>query len=119
MTKTYIKYNSNEPIQIGDLISLKDNNTVTRSYQNFNKKPDTKIIGICKSIQDDQIEVQTSGQIDVNIIGISSIGSMVTASNQPGKGKIMRYEQEAKMFNIRPIGKIIKLYNDLNKVTIL
>lgn len=120
MATIYTKYDISEPIQVGDLISLKDNNTVTRSFQWYNKKPDTRIIGVCTKLNDDNtIEVQNEGQVDVNIIGLSSLGSMITASDEPGKGKIMRYQQESRMFNIRPIGKIIKVYNNLNKVTVL
>jgi hypothetical protein len=119
MNSFYEKSNYNENIQVGDLISLKDDNTVIRSYQNYNKRPDTRIIGVCVDVIDNQIEVQQEGIVTINIVGLSSIGSLVTASEIPGKARVLKYEQEQRMFNIRSIGKIINLYNDLSKVDIL
>lgn len=119
MNSFYEKSNPNENIQVGDLISLKDDNTVIRSYQNYNKRPDTRIIGVCVDVIDNQIEVQQEGIVTINIVGLSSIGSLVTASEIPGKARVLKYEQEQRMFNIRSIGKIINLYNDLSKVDIL
>lgn len=116
----YIKYDLTEPIQVGDLISIKEDNTVVRSFNNYNKKPDTHIIGICTNInEDNSIEVLQQGVVDINVNGIVCIGDKITASNIPGEGCAIRYEQEERMFNIRSIGKVIQLYNDLNKVKVL
>ena len=111
------KYN-NEDIQIGDLISLKDNKAI-RSIFVWNKKPDKNMIGVCTNIHNDEIEVATQGIADINVIGSIAIGDEIGASEIPGKGRSIKYIQEKDMFNIRSIGKVIYLYKDLSKARIM
>ena len=118
MQNTYVKYDINESIEIGDLVSLKDDKVI-RSYQNYNKKPDIKIIGVCKDVRNDLVLVQQSGICIINIVGAYGISSMVTASEIPGKGRALKYEQEKRMFNLRSVGKVIEIYNDEHKAKIL
>ena len=118
MKNTYIKYNEEENFDIGDLVSLKDGKVI-RSYQNYNKKPDKNIIGVCIAVRDNVIEVQQSGICIINIIGAYGISSMITASEVPGKGRALKYEQEKRIWNIRSIGKVIEIYNDEHKAKVL
>jgi len=117
--QTYTKNDSQEDIEVGDLISITPDGTVTRSYQYYNKKPDTTIIGIATKVNKKQVEVEDSGIVDVNIIGSIGVGERVTASKIPGKGATLKYTQEQKIWNIRSIGKVIGLYNDRYKVKVL
>ena len=116
---TFIKYNKNEPIEIGDLISLRPDKSVVRSYQKDSKNVDENIIGVCTEVNHNQIEVQQEGYVIINIEGLYSIGSMVTASNIPGKAKALRYLQEKRLYNLREVGKVIEIYNDIKKAKIL
>ena len=111
------RYN-NEDIQIGDLISLKDNKAI-RSIFVCNKRPDKNIVGICTNIHSNEIEVTTQGIVNINVIGSVAIGDEIGASEIPGKGRSIKYIQEKDMFNIRSVGKVIYLYKDLTKARIL
>ena len=119
MKQTYNKDNTKEPIVEGDLVSITDKGTVVRSYQNFNKKPDTKIVGICTGLNENEIEVENSGIVDINVEGMIGLGDMITASEIPGKGRVLKYTQEQKIWNIRSIGKVIGLYNNRKKAKVL
>ena len=44
---------------------------------------------------------------------------MITASEIPGKGRVLKYTQEQKIWNIRSIGKVIGLYNNRKKAKVL
>ena len=116
---TFKKEDTKEQIVPGDLISITENGTVKRSYQNHNKKPDTRIIGVCVRVNSDEVDVENSGIVDINIEGMSGLGDMITASEIPGKGRVLKYIQEQRQFNIRSIGKVIGLYNNRKKVKIL
>lgn len=119
MTK-YTKLDINEDIQVGDLISLiAIPNKVTRSVDNKFLNKDN-IVGICMQINSDNtILVADKGIVTVNVQGIICIGDKLKVSNIPGKAKAIKYDQDELQFNIRSIGKVIKLYNDYSKADIL
>lgn len=119
MYSQYEKYNKDEQIDVGDLISIREDGTVTRSYQNSNKNPDKCIIGICSEVKDNIVTVMSKGYTNVNTIGITMIGSKITASDVPGKARILKYDEECEIYNIRSVGKIIALYNDIHLAKIL
>lgn len=111
----YEKYYDNENIQPGDIISLEPiTNKVKLSIEK-----DRNIIGVCKSITDNGIEVISKGITDVNVIGNIGLGSKLTSSNEKGKAKAIRYEQDVSQFNIRSIGKVIGIYKVYNKAKVL
>lgn len=117
----YEKYDKNEDIQVGDLISLMSpNNKAIRSVYKYWKHKNILTIGVCSKITGNEITIQDTGLIDVNVTGLVCIGDKLSISNKAGKAKAIRYENmDEDIFNIRSIGKVVKLYNDYSKVQVL
>lgn len=119
-TLMYNKLNANEPINIGDLISLDPiSSKVYRSKNKFNCL-DKHVIGICNEIKDNEIYVQNTGVTDVNVKDIICIGDKITTSEIPGIAQAIKYtNQDQTTFGIRSIGKVIGLYNSYDKAKVL
>ncbi len=114
------KFNENEIIDIGNIVSLKDGKAV--NSVNKCTKTDKHIIGVCTKILPDNInniEVTTRGTVIVNVVGSVGIGDELTSCEIPGSCRSIKYIQEKRMFNIRSIGKVIYLYKDLSKAKVL
>lgn len=115
---TLEKYNNTEVIDVGDIVSLRDNKAVCSL--NKLRRSDKNIIGVCTQIIDDtHVQVQNTGTCIVNVLGTTAIGDELTSSEIPGKARSIKYIQEKRMFNIRSIGKVIYLYKDLSKAKVL
>lgn len=113
------KYDKDEPIQIGDLISyFPQSDKVTRAVKRHFKEHNY-VIGICTDIKDDKISFCNNGIVDVNVKGIICIGDHLTVSEEFGKAVAIKYAQDETKFKIRQIGKVIGLYNDYNKAKVL
>lgn len=119
--QTYKKYDENENIEVGDLISIVPNTElVTRSYTKHYKKQDKLTVGVCTAIYDKTIDVAFDGVVDVNVTGLICIGDRITTSGIFGKAKAIKYvNDDIRIFDIRGIGKIIGLYNDYSKAKVL
>ena len=119
--KEYKKYNDKEPINVGDLVSLiPETNQVTRSKNKHYKSKDRFVVGICKSITSNKVTVVSEGIIDVNVEGIICIGDRLTTSETAGKARAIRNDNDnIRIFDIRPIGKVIGLYNDYSIAKVL
>lgn len=115
----YEKYYEYENIQPGDLISLEPiTGKVQLSCNKFLNK-DKNIIGVCKSVTGNTIEVVFKGITDVNVIGNIGLGDRLTSSEEKGKAKAIRYGQDVTQFNVPVIGKVIGIYNVYNKAKVL
>lgn len=121
MTKTYNKYNENEPFSVGDLVSIiPETSLVIRSCTKHYKKQDKLVLGICKSISDKTIEVINGGMVDVNVTGLICVGDKLTTSDVAGKAKAIRYaNDDTRIFDVRSIGKVVGLYNDYSIAKVL
>lgn len=119
--KEYKKYNDREPIAVGDLVSLiPETNQVTRSKNKHYKNKDKFVVGVCKSLTSDKVIVVSEGIIDVNVEGIICIGDRLTTSEIAGKARAIRNDNDdIRIFDIRPIGKVIGLYNDYSIAKVL
>lgn len=120
MTK-YEKLNPTEDILPGDIISIEPiTNKVTRSCTKHYKRKDHLVIGICKSVINNTVEVCNTGIIDVNVVGLICIGDKLTTSKYEGKAQAIKYEKnEEDIFGVRSIGKVIGLYNNYNLAKVL
>lgn len=117
----YDKYDIDEDIQPGDLISIvPGTNTVTKSKSNYYTKPELLVIGVCKKVLDNKIYISNNGIIDVNVTGIICLGDKLTASEIPGKAEAIKYVlQDERVFNLRSIGKVIGMYDVYDKAQVL
>lgn len=117
--KVLTKYDTTEPIQVGDLISYtRFGNSVTRSV--INHFEDTNnVVGVCVKIDDDNIYIENQGMVDVNVTGIVCIGDKLQPSNIPGKAKAIKYNQDETHYKMRSIGKCICLYNSYDTIKAL
>lgn len=115
------KYDKDEPIQVGDLISyFPQSKKVTRSViRHWKDNEHNKVVGVCISVKDDVITYTNIGLVDVNVKGIICIGDHLTASDEPGIAKAIKYDQDESRFRIRHLGKVVGLYNSYNKVRVL
>ncbi len=121
MKNNFKKYDIDEPIQIGDLISYwAETNTITRAFiPNWKDNEHNKVLGVCTNINDDIIEVTSTGIVDVNVESLVCLGDKLTASDIKGKAKAIKYNQDETQFRYRHIGKVIGLYNSYNVVKVL
>ena len=119
--KVYNKQNEFEKILKGDLVSfIPDTSFVTRSVTKHYKHQDTLCVGICIEDKGKTVEVQDEGIVDVNVTGITCIGDRLTTSKIAGKAKAIRNDNdEIRIFDIRPIGKVVGLYEDYSIVKVL
>lgn len=118
----YKKYDSEENIAVGDLVSFMFNsNFVTKSYAEDYRRQNKLVIGVCKTIIDnDTIDVQTIGITDVNVTGLICIGDKLTASSKAGKAQAIKYSRDdCDIFGIRSIGKVVGLYRDYSIAKVL
>lgn len=121
MNNVFEKYDIEEPIQVGDLISYWPETTkVTRtrlhSWRDLDKN---KVLGICTAIKGNGIVVITNGIADVNVTGIVCLGDKLAMSDIAGVAKAIKYDQDETKFRYRHIGKVIGLYNSYNVVKVL
>lgn len=122
MTKNSLeKYDVNEPIQVGDLISYwPETNKVTRTRVRHWKEADqNKVIGICVETDGNLITFVNQGLVDVNVKGLICVGDRLTASDEPGIAEAIKYEQDESRFRIRHLGKVVGLYNRYNIAKVL
>lgn len=114
----YEKLNTNENIQVGDIVQIDP--TTRKITRAVNKRKHSMIIiGVCVKIENNTIFVANKGIVDVNVTGMIGIGSKLTSSMEPGKAKIIKHKEDETIFNIRSIGKVIGLYKDYNKAKVL
>lgn len=120
-TKTYDKYDAYEKIDVGDLVSIVPNTSfITRSCTRDYKNQDKFVIGICIKDNGNTVDIVDEGILDINVSGITCIGDRLTTSKISGKARAIRNDNdEIRVFGIKPIGKVIGLYNDYSKVKVL
>lgn len=121
MLKNYKKFNKDEIFEKGDLVSFFANTElVVRSVNRNYKKPDSLVIGICVQDQEDKVEIQDDGIVDVNVEGLICVGDILTTGDTPGKAVAIKYnDQDVTIFNFKKIGKVINVYNDYNKALVM
>jgi len=121
MLKTYNKQNEYEKFSVGDLVSFIPNTSlVTKSITRHYKHRDKLCLGICVADNGKSVDVVDEGIVDVNVTGIVCIGDRLTTSKISGKAKAIRNDNdEIRVFDIRPIGKVIGLYNDYSVAKVL
>lgn len=121
MKNNYKKYDIDEPIHIGDLITYwPETDKVTRAYiDNWRNADKNKVLGICTHIYDNTITVVSTGIVDVNVTGLICLGDKLTVSDKKGIAKAIKYDQDETKFRYRHIGKVIGLYNSYNVVKVL
>lgn len=119
--KTYNKHFETEKFAVGDLVSFMPNTSlVTRSVTKHYKHKDKLVLGVCVKDNGKTVDVVDEGIIDVNVTGIICIGDRLTTSKISGKAIAIRNDNdEIRVFDIRPIGKVVGLYNDYNKAKVL
>lgn len=119
--KTYKKQNQKEVFDIGDLVSIvPDTEYITRSLTKNYKHKDNLTIGVCIKDNTNTVDIISIGVTDVNVTGIVCVGDRLTTSNIAGKAKAIRNDNdEIRIFDIRPIGKVIGLYNDYSKAKVM
>ena len=121
MMKTYNKQNEYEKFTEGDLVSfVPDTSLVTRSITRHYKHRDKMCIGICIADNGKTVDVIDEGIVDVNVTGITCIGDRLTTSKIAGRAEAIRNDNdEIRVFDIRPIGKVVGLYNDYSIARVL
>ena len=119
--KTYNKQNEFEKFKVGDLVSFIPNTSlVTKSITRHYKYQDKLVVGVCIADNKDTVDVVSEGIADVNVTGIICIGDRLTTSSISGKAKAIKNDNdEIRVFDIRPIGKVIGLYNDYSVAKVL
>ena len=119
--KTYNKQNEYEKFSVGDLVSFVPNTSlVIRSITKHYKQQDKLCIGICISDNGKTVDIIDGGIVDVNVTGLICIGDRLTTSNIAGKARAIRNDNdEIRVFEIKPIGKVIGLYDDYSMVKVL
>ena len=119
--KTYNKQNEFEKFKVGDLVSFIPNTSlVTKSITRHYKHQDKLVVGVCIADNKDTVDVISEGIVDVNVTGIICIGDRLTTSSISGKAKAIKNDNDdIRVFDIRPIGKVIGLYNDYSVAKVL
>ena len=119
--KTYNKQNEFEKFKVGDLVSFIPNTSlVTKSITRHYKHQDKLVVGVCIADNKDTVDVVSEGIVDVNVTGIICIGDRLTTSSISGKARAIKNDNdEIRVFDIRPIGKVIGLYNDYSVAKVL
>lgn len=119
--KTYNKQNEFEKFKVGDLVSFIPNTSlVTKSITRHYKHQDKLVVGVCIADNKDTVDVVNEGIVDVNVTGIICIGDRLTTSSISGKARAIKNDNdEIRVFNIRPIGKVVGLYNDYSVAKVL
>ena len=119
--KTYNKQNEFEKFKVGDLVSFIPNTSlVTKSITRHYKHQDKLVVGVCIADNKDTVDVVSEGIVDVNVTGIICIGDRLTTSSISGKARAIKNDNdEIRVFDIRPIGKVVGLYNDYTVAKVL
>lgn len=119
--KTYNKQNEFEKFKVGDLVSFIPNTSlVTKSITRHYKHQDKLVVGVCTADNKDTVDVISEGIVDVNVTGIICIGDRLTTSSISGKARAIKNDNdEIRVFDIRPIGKVVGLYNDYSVAKVL
>lgn len=119
--KTYNKQNEFEKFKVGDLVSFIPNTSlVTKSITRHYKHQDKLVVGVCIADNKDTVDVVSEGIVDVNVTGIICIGDRLTTSSISGKARAIKNDNdEIRVFDIRPIGKVVGLYNDYSVAKVL
>lgn len=120
-TKIYNKQNEFEKFKVGDLVSFVPNTSlVTKSITRHYKHQDKLVVGVCIADNKDTVDVINEGIVDVNVTGIICIGDRLTTSSISGKARAIKNDNdEIRVFDIRPIGKVVGLYNDYSVAKVL
>jgi len=118
---TYKKYDETEQFNIGDLVSFFPNkDVVIKSCTRHYKHQDKLVVGICIESTAKTVTVVSKGMVDVNVTGLICLGDKLTTSNIDGKARAVKYaNDDVRIFDIRPIGKVVGLYNDYSKAKVL
>jgi len=121
ITNQLEKYDIDEPIQVGDIISyFPQSKKVTRAViKNWRDNEHNKVVGICTNVDENVITYTNAGLVDVNVKGMICIGDHLTASEEPGIARAIKYAQDESKFRIRHLGKVVGLYNTYNKAKVL
>ena len=119
--KRYNKQNEFEKFKVGDLVSFIPNTSlVTKSITRHYKHQDKLVVGVCIADNKDTVDVVNEGIVDVNVTGIICIGDRLTTSSISGKARAIKNDNdEIRVFDIRPIGKVVGLYNDYSVAKVL
>jgi hypothetical protein len=115
------KYDIDEPIQVGDLISYEpETDKVTRArVKHWKEASINKVIGVCTAVNDNMITYTNQGLVDVRVKGLICIGDRLTASDEFGIAVAIKYDQDETKFRIRHLGKVVELYNDYSIAKVL
>lgn len=113
------KLKADEEMNIGDLVAVDQISGTAHKATMFDRK---KVVGVCADIFPDTNEVLicNEGMIDVNVTGIICLGDHLSVSDKAGKAEAINYEkQEERQFDVRSIGKVVRLGDVYSKATVL
>ena len=120
MNKVLEKYDKEEPIQVGDLITyFPETDKVTRARTHWRTADNNRVIGVCSFINNNMITYKDIGIADVKVKGLVCLGDKLTASEEVGVAEAIKDRQDETKFRYRSIGKVIGLYNNYNIVKVL
>lgn len=110
---TYNKVDDLEEIVVGDLITLDGDNRATRSfYDDTEYAYAQNVVGVCVSVENDIIGVETFGVNTINTIGDIDNGQLFTLSREPGKVRLLQYAEQEQIPNIKVYGQILQKIGD-------
>ena len=110
---TYNKVDDLEEIVVGDLITLDGDNRATRSfYDDTEYAYAQNVVGVCVSVENDIIGVETFGVNIINTIGNIGNGQLFTLSREPGKVRLLQYAEQEQIPNIKVYGQILQRIDD-------
>lgn len=110
---TYNKVDDLEEIVVGDLITLDGDNRATRSfYDDTEYAYAQNVVGVCVSVENDIIGVETFGVNTINTVGDIGNGQLFTLSREPGKVRLLQYAEQEQIPNIKVYGRILQRIDD-------
>lgn len=110
---TYNKVDDLEEIVVGDLITLDGDNRATRSfYDDTEYAYAQNVVGVCVSVENDIIGVETFGVNTINTVGDIDNGQLFTLSREPGKVRLLQYAEQEQIPNIKVYGQILQKIGD-------
>lgn len=121
MVKSLEKYDIEESINVGDLISYwPETNKVTKAIvRHWKDHEQNKVVGVCTKVEDNIITFINHGPAIVNVKGLVCLGDRLTASDVAGIARAIKYEQDETKFRIRHLGKVIELYDRYDIVKVM
>lgn len=110
---TYNKVDDLEEIVVGDLITLDGDNRATRSfYDDTEYAYAQNVVGVCVSVENDIIGVETFGVNTINTVGDIGNGQLFTLSREPGKVRLLQYAEQEQIPDIKVYGQILQRIDD-------